>query len=209
MTTQNSFFQMKYHFQSIQLLRIILVAPGAVVEDFKTTLSGKNSKILGLHIPFQFLFPVAILLSPFGPLFRGRLNYWKLIPVALAIVWLSLLVAFTLDRILEFGPSPESRLYSDKRPSGMALLLHLPVSASGIFFFFHPMFGFLMLGLSIFYSINISLKEIATLLSTTKRTLLRHYLSAILFWFIPLFVFLALFNLSRTFKIFFSLDWFQ
>ncbi len=163
--------------------------------------SGPFRVFLRIHLPFLLIFPVFFLTGPFGPLFLGSSRSWKGLIPAMVLVSVSLLLALTFDRILSHRIPPATDISDTRVPRNVALHLHIPVTASGIFFFIHPAFGFIMLFLSIGLSIQRSIRMAARLHDIGRRRSLVYYLNGVLGWSLLLTSVLFVLNIMKTFSI--------
>lgn len=183
-----------------ELESILTDAPSAAKRVVEENIPARDL-FIRTHLPFLLLFPVFHFLSPMGPIFFGNFSSWKLIIPALTFALATLMLAITFDKILLHRSPPPTDIRGVRVPTNIALKLHLPVSASGFFFFFHPAVGFAMLFLSIGLSIQRTVRNAAALHELGRRRAIIYYLSAIILWLGIIAVILFLWNLQLTFGI--------
>lgn len=191
-----------------QDLRSIFYNHRAAVDHFHRNHSRSAREVFrDIHLPLLLLSPFFYILSPVrlmggGPFFRTSL----LFPTVLMV--LGLLLAMTFDRLSENadGPMVEDPLRPDRK--NLALFLHLPVTGSGIFYFFHPAIGSVVLFASLIFSVIASVDAGAWIYHRSRIRSFNLYLLAIFLYLIPLLLLLAGLNMVMSFDILKDMDLF-
>lgn len=188
-------------------LRLIFADPRAAADAFRAeppasalTLAARKHSILLLLFPvFSFAAPLRWIM---GGDFRAARD--AVLPLGLACGILVLAMLF--DKIIENARGPE--LYvRDAPPRNLALFLHLPVSAAGVFFLFHGLAGFLMILVSAAYAGTLSILAVSRLRAMSPARAITHYVTAVVFLLVPLLGLVLILNLLRTYAILKFLYW--
>ena len=185
-------------------LAAIFREPEVAVREYLRR-SHENSALalfLRLHLPLLTIYPVAALLCPaihFGP---GRFSFALQVVAPLVLVLGALLFAVIFDQVARFSLHPQ--LEEDPqaaRPRNIALYVHLPLSAAGIFFILHPLLGFLMIFVALLYCLWLALQMTAIFYEQSRARVLVHMVNAALLGLVPLVVLALLGNLLRNITI--------
>ncbi len=152
------------------------------------------------HLPLLVLFPLFSFAAPVRWILAGQFSLSRdaLGPLLLAGGFLGMAMVF--DKILENERGPELHP-RHVLPRNLALFLHLPVSAAGVFFLFHGMIGLLFLLASGAFATALSILTACRLRGLSPARGLALYLSAAVFLLLPLVILFFALNLARTYGI--------
>ncbi|MCR9140943.1 MAG: hypothetical protein NXI24_01625 [bacterium] len=185
---------------SLQWLAAIFRGPEAAARGFLRSDQGSALHLfLFYHAPLLAIFPLAGLLCPAVHLGFGRFSFALQIVAPLVLVIGALLFAAIFDQIARFAQHPRMEASADEvRAKNLALFLHLPLSATGIFFLFHPVLGFLMLLAALAYCLWISIEVSAIYYERSRARVLVYMINAALLGIVPLALMTFLGNLLRN-----------
>ncbi|MEQ9367169.1 MAG: hypothetical protein RIF32_23250 [Leptospirales bacterium] len=185
---------------SLHWLAAIFRRPEAAAREFLRIEQGSALRLfLYYHLPLLAIFPVAGLLCPAVHLGAGRFSFGLQVVAPLALVIGALAFAVLFDQVARFAQHPRMENGVDeKRTKNLALFLHLPLSASGIFFLFHPLLGFLMLLAALLYCVWISIETTAMFYESSRARVLVYMINAALLGVAPLALLTFLGNLLRN-----------
>lgn len=170
--------------RTIRWLEAILNDPKRALQLHKGRTPGRGIRDFSEdHLPFLLGYLAILLFSPYlwyrvlsyerTPLLKALLTTVRgmLIPVFIVLLFLTFVGLY--DRFLEnrFTPGPTRSAEIDPEQHNRSLFFALPVSASLLFFWIHPLFGYLMLLAAITYSL-IQIVHFQALYekTTTRRT---------------------------------------
>ncbi len=156
------------------------------------------------HLGLVLLYPVFALACPYVWIVKGRISPATQIVMPVLLVGVFLLLALLYDKIMEHSRPPS--LPEDKEIRNLAVFLHLPVSAAGMFFFLHPGLGYLMVFAAAIYSILMSIRAQSLAHGRGLGDAFSRYIGAGLLLMVPLVLMLLAFNILRTVRIFKSLE---
>lgn len=189
-----------YFTASVHWLAAIFRQPEAAAREFLRANQGSALQLfLRLHLPLLALFPLAGLICPAVHLGASRFSFGLHVIAPLMLVIGALAFAVLFDQVSRFAQHPRmERAANELRVKNLALFLHLPLSATGIFFILHPVVGFLMLLLALFYCLWISIETAAIFYESSRARVLVYMINAALLGVVPLTIFTFLANLLRN-----------
>lgn len=158
------------------------------------------------HLPLLVFYPLAGLLCPYSYVFGRGPNFAMHVLVPFTLALLALVQAVLFDRILEYESHRTLEVEGEPDHSQLALYLHLPVSAGGLFFFIHPVFGYLLLFAALAYSTTLSLTEQARARNISLARSITAYIKAALLPLLALTTIALLLNVFNTVAILRGLD---
>ncbi len=188
-------------FQAADSLREILCHPTERLEGLKKWDDHEARQLfLKLHLPLLVLFPLASLSAPLVHIldsFSARHAIYPPVAILAALTY-----ATIFDRISGYFRKPrmEEKSYATYRNT--SLYLHLPLSGSALFFFIHPIIGYIMLFFSWIYVTWLSWEATARLERMSRIKVFVHWLCGIPLFAIPLLLLLFLANIYRSMQIF-------
>jgi len=179
----------------------VLKSPADAVTDFLRLPSARSWRIITTyHLPLLALMLVCSLFSPLryldltfpGP---GRI----LLPLVLASAWLTF--AMVWDRVLEHRSTPPLRDadYTEKR--NLILFLSLPVTGCALFFFIHPLAGYVVMLLAIVLTVKRGLQLASREFAMTVKQSIYYFLSTVALFQMIALVLLIVYNLFMTLRV--------
>ena len=182
----------------LYLVDAIISRPRKTTADFIASGSQSNLSLYWrYHFPLNLFIPIFIVLSPFSYLQNTALPNFLLkhILISFFIIHFFLFLAMIYDRVSENG-NVNLRVSNkyNKTTYNLSFYLHIPVAGISFFFFFHPLMGYLMLGLAQFWAIFHSIEYIAKLQQISRARAYRYWFMSLIFILIPLVIFLFMFT---------------
>ena len=151
-----------------------------------------------LHLPLLLTYPIAAALSPLVHLSRRGLSPIKHIILPLMLVAAFYVLALLFDRVIRYAQHPRLEDPDETPIRDVALFLHLPLAAAGIFFVIHPLLGLLTTVLAGLHCIWISLDTTATCYGLSRAKAITHWISALFLLLIPVTALLLARNVLIT-----------
>ncbi len=188
---------------STRWLAAIFRQPESAAREFlrENTQASALSTFVRFHAPLLAIFPLAGGLCPAVHLGAGRFSLFLHVVAPLVLVLGALAFAVLFDQISRFAQHPRMDGAPDEaKVKNVALFLHLPLSATGVFFFLHPLAGFLMLLVALCYCLWISIETTAALYSSSRARVLVYMINAALLGVAPLALLTLLGNLMRNLR---------
>lgn len=176
----------------------------SATRDFLRIYQGSALRLfLRLHAPLLVVFPLAGVLCPAVHVGLGRFSIALHCVVPLVFVLGALAFAALFDQIVRYAghptmPPPAASSDGELRARNIALFLHLPLSATGVFFFLHPLLGYLMLLIALVYSLWIAIEATAIFYELSRARVLVHMINTVLLGLVPLAVIVLAGNLLRN-----------
>ncbi len=176
----------------------------SATRDFLRIYQGSALRLfLRLHAPLLVIFPLAGARCPAVHLGLGRFSIALQIVVPLVLVIGALVFAALFDQVVRYAdhpsmPSPAASSDGELRARNIALFLHLPLSATGIFFCLHPLLGYLMLLIALVYSLWIAIEATAIFYELSRARVLVHMINTVLLGLVPLAALVLAGNVLRN-----------
>ena len=170
----------------------------ALVEHMERSSVSALRLFISEHLPLLFLFPLFSILSPYRWIFGKKLKISSEIVLPVILVTAILIIASLYDKVMEHSSGPGlDPEYQDKRKN-FSLFLHLPLLSSAFFYFIHPLLGLVMIFLSAFFCLVLSIRAQSLYRNVTPARALIYYGWSVLFSMIPLFIILLVMNFFRS-----------
>lgn len=152
------------------------------------------------HLPVLLCVLALSFLSPLSWILSAPPG-WKTVAAPALAALGGLIVAWTFDRLLQYGQPPAIERLDQAPIRNVAIYLQLPAIAAGVFAFIHPLLGAAAVVMAVIYSLWLSIGILARLYERSRARVVTALLGAATMLLIPLVLLLAALNLMNTLRL--------